>query len=35
LAAYYRRLGRLRDIDAARSVDEVGKSILDFVNEAR
>jgi adenylate kinase len=35
LAAYYRRLGRLRDIDAARSVDEVGKSILEFVNEAR
>jgi adenylate kinase len=35
LAAYYRRLGRLRDIDAANSVGEVGKSILDFVNEAR
>ncbi|HEY1422559.1 MAG TPA: adenylate kinase [Candidatus Acidoferrum sp.] len=35
LAAYYRRLGRLRDIDAAKSVAEVGKSILDFVNEAR
>ena len=34
LAAYYRRLGRLRDIDAAKSVGEVGKSILDFVNEA-
>jgi adenylate kinase len=35
LAAYYRRLGRLRDIDAAKSVGEVGTSILDFVNEAR
>ena len=35
LAAYYRRLGRLRDIDAAKSVADVGKSILDFVNEAR
>jgi adenylate kinase len=35
LAAYYRRLGRLRDIDAAKSVAEVGRSILDFVNEAR
>jgi adenylate kinase len=35
LAAYYRRLGRLRDIDAAKSVAEVGKSILDFVNQAR
>lgn len=35
LAAYYRRLGRLRDIDAAKSVADVGKGILDFVNEAR
>jgi adenylate kinase len=34
LAAYYRRLGMLRDIDASKSVDEVGKSILDFVREA-
>jgi adenylate kinase len=34
LAAYYRRLGRLRDIDASKSVEEVGKSILDFVREA-
>lgn len=34
LAAYYRRLGRLRDIDASKSVDEVSKSILDFVREA-
>ena len=35
LAAYYRRLGRLRDIDASKSVDEVAKSILDFVRETR
>jgi adenylate kinase len=35
LAAYYRRLGRLRDIDASKSVEEVGKSILDFVRETR
>ena len=34
LAAYYRRLGRLRDIDASKSVEEVSKSILDFVREA-
>jgi adenylate kinase len=34
LAAYYRRLGRLRDIDASKSVDEVAKSILAFVREA-
>jgi adenylate kinase len=34
LAAYYRRLGRLRDIDASKGVDEVSKSILDFVREA-
>lgn len=34
LAAYYRRLGRLRDIDASKTVDEVTRSILDFVREA-
>jgi adenylate kinase len=34
LAAYYRRLGRLRDIDASKTVDEVTISILDFVREA-
>ena len=34
LAAYYRRLGRLRDIDASKSVYEVSKSILDFVRGA-
>jgi adenylate kinase len=35
LAAYYRRLGRLRDIDASKSVEEVSKSILGFVREAK
>jgi adenylate kinase len=35
LAAYYRRLGRLRDIDASKSVEAVSKSILDFVRETR
>ena len=35
LAAYYRRLGRLRDIDASRSVDEVAKRIVEVINEAR
>jgi adenylate kinase len=34
LAAYYRRLGRLRDIDASKTVDEVTRSSLDFVREA-
>lgn len=34
LAAYYRRLGRLRDIDASKTVDEVTISILDFIREA-
>ena len=35
LAAYYRRLGRLRDIDASQSIAEVGKRIRDFVGQAR
>ena len=35
LAAYYRRLGRLRDIDASKSVEAVSKSIVDFVRETR
>ena len=35
LAAYYRRLGRLRDIDASKSVEEVAKRIVEVVNEAR
>jgi len=35
LAAYYRRLGRLRDIDASKSVDEVAKRIVEVLSEAR
>jgi adenylate kinase len=35
LAAYYRRLGRLRDIDASKSVDEVAKRIVEVVSAAR
>jgi len=35
LAAYYRRLGRLRDIDASKTVDEVAASIVAVVHEAR
>lgn len=35
LAAYYRRLGRLRDVDAAKSVDEVGQNVVKLVREAR
>jgi adenylate kinase len=35
LAAYYRRLGRLRDIDASKSVDEVAKRIVKVLSEAR
>ena len=35
LAAYYRRLGRLRDIDASKSVDEVAKLIVEVVSAAR
>jgi adenylate kinase len=35
LAAYYRRLGRLRDVDASKSVDEIAKRIVEVVHEAR
>jgi len=35
LAAYYRRLGRLKDVDASKSVDEVGARIVEIVREAR
>lgn len=31
LAAYYRRLGRLQDVDAAKSVEEVSQRVLDIV----
>ena len=35
LVAYYRRLGRLQDVDAAKSVDEVTKQVLEIVHTAR
>jgi adenylate kinase len=35
LVAYYRRLGRLREVDAAKSVDEVARRVLDVVDAAR
>jgi adenylate kinase len=35
LVAYYRRLGRLRDVDAAKSVDEISRRILEVVRGAR
>ncbi len=35
LAAYYRRLGRLEDVDAAQSVEQVSKRVLEIVREAQ
>lgn len=35
LVAYYRRLGRLHDVDAAKSVEEVTQRILEIVRGAR
>jgi adenylate kinase len=35
LVAYYRRLGRLREVDAAKSVDEVARRVLEVVEGAR
>ncbi|HEV3374125.1 MAG TPA: adenylate kinase [Candidatus Acidoferrum sp.] len=35
LVAYYRRLGRLREVDAAKSVDEVARRVLDVVDGTR
>ena len=35
LVAYYRRLGRLREVDAAKSVSEVTRQVLDVVHKAR
>jgi adenylate kinase family enzyme len=35
LAAYYRRLGRLEDVDAAQSVEQVSKRVLDIVQKAQ
>src|SRR5271168_2341100 len=34
LVAYYRRLGRLWDVDAAKSVDEVSRRVLEVVRGA-
>jgi adenylate kinase len=35
LVAYYRRLGRLREVDAAKRVDEVARRVLEVVDAAR
>jgi adenylate kinase len=35
LAAYYRRLGRLEDVDAAQSVEQVSKRVLEIVSKAQ
>jgi adenylate kinase len=35
LVAYYRRLGRLREIDAAKSVEEVARRVLEVVDGTR
>jgi adenylate kinase len=35
LAAYYRRLGRLEDVDAAQSVEQVSQRVLDIVQKAQ
>ena len=35
LVAYYRRLGRLHDVDASKSVEEVKQQVLEIVRGAR
>jgi adenylate kinase len=35
LVAYYRRLGRLHEVNAAKSVDEVKRQVLDIVRAAQ
>jgi len=35
LVSYYRRLGRLHDVDASKSVDEVKQRVLEIVRSAR
>ncbi len=35
LVAYYKRLGRLHDVDAAKSVAEVTRQVLDIVRAAK
>ena len=34
LAAYYRRLGRLEDVDAAQSVEQVARRVIEIVQKA-
>ena len=35
LAAYYRRLGRLEDVDASQSVEQVSKRVMEIVSRAQ
>jgi adenylate kinase family enzyme len=35
LVAYYRRLGRLHEVNAAKSVDEVKRQVLEIVRGSR
>jgi adenylate kinase len=35
LAAYYRRLGRLEDVDASQSVEKVSKRVMEIVSSAQ
>jgi adenylate kinase len=35
LVSYYRRLGRLHDVDASKSIDEVRQRVLEIVRHAR
>jgi adenylate kinase len=35
LVAYYRRLGRLHDVDAAKSVDDVTRQVMEIVRGAK
>jgi adenylate kinase len=35
LVSYYRRLGRLHDVDASKSIDEVKKRVLEIVRNSR
>lgn len=35
LVAYYRRLGRLHEVDASKSIDEVRKRVLEIVRNSR
>jgi adenylate kinase family enzyme len=35
LVAYYRRLGRLEDVDASQTVEQVAKWVLEIVSRAQ